>query len=274
MNIVEMAEQELNKVNNLQSKIHDLIDDDPGATLVGKRNTKGYLEFFLRSKKTGEMTYINQQSQGIILQMLQNKYGSEALKILANNQALLENFIDNYREYDPSEILEGLPKTYQYAQEFCREKGLFHNPAPGRERFHGSEKTSSESELIHSTSFGLRTRSKGEAMVGEILYHYTTVKFFYEKKLTLKDEFGRDVDVYPDYTIAHPFDGKIYWEIKGMMSDPEYVKRDQWKMDLYFRNGIYAPKNLIVTCDGPDGSTDMQSILKLVNGYFGGSLKS
>ena len=61
----------------------------------------------------------------------------------------------------------------------------------------------------------------------------------------------------------------VFWEQKGMMTDPDYAKNDQWKMELYFRNGIYVPKNLIVTCDGPDGSTDLQSVLKLIHGYFG-----
>lgn len=274
MSIINMANQELNNVKALQSKMKRLLSGDPEVTLLGRKNAKGYVEFFLYYKATGERVYINRESQGLILKMLRNKYGEESLKVLKNNQLLLEYFIANYQEFDPVHILEGLPKSYQYAQDFCKDKGLFQIPESGKERFRGSEKTSSENDLIHSTSFGLKTRSKGEAMIGETLFHYTTLRFFYEKKLTLLNEFGQPVDVYPDFTIIHPLEGLFFWEHKGMMSDSEYVKRDQWKMDLYFRNGIYVPKNLIVTCDSPKGGTDMNSIAKLVRGYFGGFLNS
>jgi hypothetical protein len=37
---------------------------------------------------------------------------------------------------------------------------------------------------------------------------------------------------------------------------------------LYFMNGIYQPVNLIVTCDGPDGGTDMEAIARIVKGVI------
>ena len=105
-------------------------------------------------------------------------------------------------------------------------------------------------------------------MIAELLYFYTDLEFYYEKKLTLTDPDGRPIPVYPDFTILLGLEGYLFWEHKGMMLNEDYLRADQRKMRVYFENGIFPPKNLIVTCDGPDGSTDMQSILKLIHGYF------
>ena len=269
MGIIESAERELRRVTSLHSKLKNLIVDETDSILIGKENNRGNYEFFLQSKSTGKRVYIKKEDHGLILQLLQHRYGLESTKILENNLVLLETLLTHYQEYDPIQILRSLPKTYQYAQEFCKQKGLFQEPLPGKTRFGHSEKTNSATELKHTTTFGLKTRSKGEAMISEALFHYTNVTFYYEKKLTLLDSSWREVDVYPDFTIIQSQEEAIYWENKGMLSDPEYVKMDQRKMELYFQNGIYAPKNLIVTCDGPDGSTDLQSIMKLIDGYFG-----
>ena len=270
MMLTERVQRELNNNQALQAKMKTLIHDEEDI-LIGRRSTDGQPEFVRQSKKTGKRTYINKQEQEWILQQLQSRFGSVSLKILEKNQALLETLLDNYQEYDPVRIMQTLPKTYQYAQEYCMKNGLLQPPSSSRIRFKGSEKPFSDQDLKHTTTFGLNVRSKGEALIAEVLYYYTELVFFYEKKLTLKDEFGRPVDVYPDFTIIQPQEDPVFWEHKGMMSDPEYMKMDQWKMNLYFQNGIYMPKNLIITCDGPDGSTDMQSFVKLINGYFGGS---
>lgn len=53
-----------------------------------------------------------------------------------------------------------------------------------------------------------------------------------------------------------------------MYGDPEYCKRSNDKKKLYFANCIYAPKNLIITMDGPDGSIDSEGILRVIQGII------
>lgn len=60
----------------------------------------------------------------------------------------------------------------------------------------------------------------------------------------------------------------MYWEHKGMYGDEKYFEHDQRKMQLYYRSGIYEPKNLIVTMDGPDGSIDIERIKMIVYGLL------
>ena len=269
MNLSELAYQEKRKMEMLQAKMRGLRIGDDGNMLIGKRRSNGGMEFYTKRKGSGQRKYIDRESQEIIPMLLRDRFATESLKILERNDKALAAFLAAYQEFDPENVMSGLPKTYQYAREFCEKNGLILPSAQGKNRFRESEKTSSPLELKHSTTFGLRVRSKGEAMIAEALYHYTDLEFCYEKRLVLIDENGQEVDAYPDFTIFQRPQEVVFWEQKGMMNDLEYVRNDQRKMELYFRNGIYVPKNLIVTCDGPDGSTDLQSVLKLIRGYFG-----
>lgn len=83
-----------------------------------------------------------------------------------------------------------------------------------------------------------------------------------------RGEDGEVVYVYPDFTIDLGNGRFIYWEHKGMMGDYQYAESDMRKTRLYFMNGIYQPVNLIVTCDGPDGGTDMEAIARIVKGVI------
>ena len=269
MNLSELAYQEKRKMEMLQAKMRGLRIGDDGNMLIGKRRSNGGMEFYIKRKGSSQRKYIDRESQEMIPMLLRDRFASESLKVLEKNDKALAAFLADYQEFDPEIVMSGLPKTYQYAREFCEKNGLILPSAQRKNRFRESEKTSSPLELKHSTTFGLRVRSKGEAMIAEALYHYTDLEFCYEKRLVLIDENGQEVDAYPDFTIFQRPQEVVFWEQKGMMNDPEYVRNDQRKMELYFRNGIYVPKNLIVTCDGPDGSTDLQSVLKLIRGYFG-----
>ena len=55
---------------------------------------------------------------------------------------------------------------------------------------------------------------------------------------------------------------------KGRLDDRNYMLRDLKKTQLYFRNGIFEPHNLIVTTDGPDNMTDMEAMSRIINGIL------
>ena len=258
-------------------KMEGLKNKEDAGTLFSKRRPNGYEQFYRKDEKSGRLIYINKKEHGWILKQLYHRFAVESGKVLERNLQALNAFLDGYEEYSSSGIMEKMPKAYRDAQEFCEKKGLLRSGSmkkDGRPRFHGSEKTDDPAELKHCTTFGLRVRSKGEALIAEVLYYYTDAEFWYEKKLSLFDEDGRPVDVYPDFTIRREPEEDLFWEHKGMFSNEEYFQMDQKKMQLYFNNGIYPPRNLIMTYDGPDGSTDMQAVLKLFFGYFGQSLAS
>lgn len=272
MRLKQMAQWEKSRLEKTLSKTTKLRNDEEAGTLYSKRRPNGYFQFYKEIEGQPGLVYINKSGYDWILKQLHHRFAVESGKVLENDLQVLDHLLAEYEEYKPSKIIDNLPRSYQDAWEFCEQKGLlradFQKEKPGRPRFHSSEKTNDPAELKHLTSFGLRVRSKGEALIAELLYFYTDLEFYYEKKLTLTDPDGRPIPVYPDFTILLGLEGYLFWEHKGMMLNEDYLRADQRKMRVYFENGIFPPKNLIVTCDGPDGSTDMQSILKLIHGYF------
>ena len=110
-------------------------------------------------------------------------------------------------------------------------------------------------------------RSKGEAIIVDVLWQ-RGIPFFYEKALALIDENGNVVIVYPDFTIPISKRSFLVWEHNGMLLNEDYRKRSNRKMHLYFINGFYQPKNLIITSDGPNGEFSIPDIHRIVDGLI------
>ena len=132
---------------------------------------------------------------------------------------------------------------------------------------HASQNHYKQEELIYLTSAGIYVRSKGEAIIIDVLWQ-RHIPFYYEKKLILFDEKGQKVVVYPDITILLSQRELLLWEHNGMLSNEEYRRRNNRKMELYFLNGFYQPKNLIVTADGPNGEFSIPDIYRIVDGLI------
>lgn len=113
-------------------------------------------------------------------------------------------------------------------------------------------------EKIHTTSRGLKVRSKSELIICEIFYKYG-IEFRYEEVIYIN---GKRLE--PDFIIRRRSDGKIfYWEHCGMMELPKYRKRYYEKRDLYEFCDIVPWDNMIFTYD-KDGSIDSEYIEAIV----------
>ena len=116
------------------------------------------------------------------------------------------------------------------------------------------QSTYKEEEKTHTTSRGLKVRSKSEAAICEVFYELG-IEFRYEEVIYIE---GRKL--IPDFTIRRKSDGKIfYWEHFGLMDTPGYRARYREKMDLYEFGGIVPWDNLITTFD-KDGNIDLDYV--------------
>ena len=113
-------------------------------------------------------------------------------------------------------------------------------------------------EKIHTTSRGLKVRSKSEVIICEIFYKHG-IEFRYEEVMYIS---GRRIE--PDFTIRRKSDGKIFfWEHCGMMDLAAYRKRYYEKRELYEFCDIVPWDNMIFTYD-KDGSIDSEYIEAIV----------
>lgn len=117
--------------------------------------------------------------------------------------------------------------------------------------------------LIHKTVSGHLVRSKSETIIDMILYT-NQIPFRYECALQLGDTI-----IYPDFTIMHPVTGKLfYWEHFGLMDEPEYLQKTQFKLNNYIYHGIIPSIQLITTFETRDNPLDPELVESLVKHYF------
>ncbi len=107
---------------------------------------------------------------------------------------------------------------------------------------------------VHTTSRGLRVRSKSELLIAEKLYEHG-IDFRYEQILTIDG-----IDYAPDFTIMRADGTMIYWEHCGLTANRGYMRKHWQKMQIYAEAGITPWKNLIVTYDDEEGLLDLRTV--------------
>lgn len=265
MSMIQMIQMNLDtEERSLASlnKIYEEISKErlPKGNLICRDHGE-YRDYYFRARGGSALKYLKKKTpdDSKLIECLKREYFLRQYRsILEGNIALQKHFIAEYIPNDFDLINASMPKAYQCYSKECPLFKPEWQIQPSQNPYHTEH-------LRHRTKFGLWVRSKSELIIAELLFDMG-VGFWYEKELILRDENKKARTVYPDFTIPCRHKKEIYWEHKGMMGDEEYVSRDESKMQLYQLNGIYPPKNLIITHDGPDGSLDMQDLMLLING--------
>lgn len=251
MGFIDFIKRELKFQRHLYDQFNNLQKIEDHGELSCDKLASGYRRFFIKEKNSGRKKYVHRQCADEMQRVFRlqlkgiGKFGAERI---GRNITLLEKVILEYIPCDMGSILNALPEELKpdVGETGCSNiiKNLRH--------IKQSEKPERREELRHTTSFGLLTRSKNEALIAELLYA-AGIEFYYEKRLVLIDENGCTKVVYPDFTIIGADGRTIYWEHKGLLLDNKYEEMDRRRMRLYHLNGIFQPRNLIVTADGPQG---------------------
>lgn len=249
MDFMESVKRELEYQKHLYRSFNKLRKNMDKGRLSCTVRPGGQKRYYITDESGRKYVHMKCPAEVQRLHRVQMKeIGEIVAKRLEENIRLLTDLIKGYDGSDIYEIMAALPERLKIGD---LADGIWKH-AGGQQITVQSEKPTRREELKHTTSFGLRTRSKNEALLAEIL-HAAGIEFYYERKLVLIDEFGREIAIYPDFTIITASGEAIYWEHKGMMADTEYCEMDKERMRLYFLNGIFQPYNLIVTTDGPKG---------------------
>ena len=245
-------------------KVKNILKTSPEGGLILKNNVNGHRRYYITTRGSDKRIYANRKMLIMVYKLKQRKKAEAKARILENNIAVREYVMENYQDCSDETIDERLPTAYRNDDELNAK--VINQKSRGKQ-IPQSENPYKPEELRHITSFNLRVRSKGELIVAEALYAGGFV-FFYEKRLELYDEDGNVKVIYPDFTIVFPSGFIVYWEHKGRLDDREYMLRDMKKTQLYYDNGIFEPHNLIVTTDGPGGTTDVEAVHRIINGLL------
>lgn len=186
-------------------------------------------------------------------ELARKAYVTQAIKILDKDMSLLSRFITRWQPCSTQDIIASLPKSLRDipAEEFLSKKldatleKLFANDEDriqahktwGQKDYARSKRY--PEQLVITTSFGLKVRSKAEALIAENL-HDRGIPFRYEQNILV----GAAVFA-PDFTFEAADGSEFYLEFCGMMDNPEYVQSFLRKRTQYELANIVPWRNII-----------------------------
>ncbi|NLT48411.1 MAG: hypothetical protein GXX92_08355 [Clostridiales bacterium] len=209
------------------------------------------------------LTYISKSNEDLKKALARRKFIEESLDVLESNIELLRTLLDTYITYDPTAIMEKLPKSYQ-GIDCSGTFGLLKTNDPSEWINEPFEKNPKYHEgLTCKSTLGLSVRSKSESIIASQL-EINNIPFRYEAALQLDDRV-----FYPDFTILNPQDNRvIYWEHFGMIDDVEYARQKDKKLMEYRKYGIYEGDNLITTNETRKSPLSSQTIHRIIKSYL------
>ena len=109
-----------------------------------------------------------------------------------------------------------------------------------------------------------RVRSKSEILIANALEKHN-VPYKYECPIVLKG-MGK---IHPDFTALNVKRRKIYyWEHLGKLDDPDYARKNVFRINTYEKNGIFHGENLITTWETSTLPLDVKLVDELINHYL------
>lgn len=112
---------------------------------------------------------------------------------------------------------------------------------------------------------GTTMKSKSEVIIANRLCAFD-VPYVYEERITFDD--GEHF-IYPDFIVLNKRTRKQYcWEHFGMISDEEYVTKQQKKLEQYAKNNIFPGDGLLITIESKERSLSTEYVDLLIKRYL------
>lgn len=179
--------------------------------------------------------------------MARKTYLAAEIKLLERDICALSQFCRVYEEPTYDKIISMLPERMLRYQ-------LTPPPAEDWSAQEYPQSTYMPESKIHTTTRGLKVRSKSELLIAEKLYAHS-IPFRYEQVLSVNG-----IQFAPDFTIKTESGKLIYWEHCGLTNNKEYMEKHRWKLSVYEEAGIVPWDNLIITYDDKYGILNLSII--------------
>ncbi len=260
MSVKEMIENEIALEEKILKKYQR--QELTGGLYLLCKESGGRKRFYFKNKRTGTIQYVNRNEMERAKHLLESSVHNMTRETLKKNIQILKETLGRICDYDNQAIIKLLPAAYsKFAEEL-----LPVDAGELQDSFPQSENPKDRGALKVKTSFNLMVRSKNELIIAEELYYYG-LKFWYEKGLEIiiskKGTYNSEI-IYPDFTVELEDNSLMFWEHFGMMDKPEYQEKNYLRLQKYLSNGIYPPKNLILTFDGENMPFDNNGVKRII----------
>ena len=195
MDQYEILERQIDYERFLLHTFRERLAACPPGYLRYKTDRKGRGEYYHKLPDDPTPRYLNRHMSPLIRELKYKRLLQEAIRRLELNLRGREKYRKACLPTDFDSINASLPPAYRSADVLTEDKDLWQKNG---QFFTQSENPYHRERLIYPTTFGLMTRSRGEAYIAEIL-HANQFSFHYEKKLFLLDDDGTQKIRYPDF---------------------------------------------------------------------------
>lgn len=265
MNYLTITKKDIAFQKQLLKAYREAMNRMPEGRL-GVKNIRGKWRYYHIDEKTRKQTYIPKTQLELIHQLKQKRWIKKAIKIMEKNLKFQEEILKHYEPYDHHYLQKLLPQSdsdkilEEYEYDVLPDLDKWAATPYRKNPYHPEE-------LRHTTSFGLKVRSKSEMMIAELL-HGLKIPFHYDAAIRIVDTNHNEKFKYVDFLIKLPHGGFIVWEHMGMFVKETYREDQFKKLTEYFFNNIYMGKNLIITMDGPNGEFDNLEVERIIKGQI------
>ena len=271
-----MTENKITVEVSADKKLHELLVQKmkeelrnlpPGSLCQKTIRGKKYLYHYTYNGEnpTGKkerQVYLSKKNDSLKRSLQRKAFIEKALIVLEKNISTTNEFLSNYRPFNPKAIIEDMSKA---ADDFSLESNIENfNEIKSFDTdillpFSSESNTFYSEKLIHNTPKGMKVRSKSESIIAMLL-DMNQIPYHYETSLEVGEH-----TFYPDFTVIRPSDQKIfYWEHFGMMDDTCYHEQMKKKLLTYISCGIVPWDQLITTFESNENTFDSQYINKFI----------
>lgn len=233
----------------LQKQLSSFPD---GKLLCAKNGTN--IKWY--NSNNGTRSYISKKDKETAEKLATKMYISYLIDDLINENKVIDQQI-NYISGKRADKMLSEPKYFELLKTYLSSVSDSWSSQPYNKNERYPE------NLVHKSISGNILRSKSEAMIDTFLYQHN-IPYRYECELKIGG-----IYLYPDFTIKHPYTGKIYyWEHFGLMGNPNYAHECCKKLQIYIDNGIIPTKNLITTYETKSSPLTVDEIKSVIEHYF------
>jgi len=258
-----MLEEELKYEEKELAEFQKKLKKYKRLNLTYTHDKRGFGRFYWQHPGKKKRKYIKKSDEDFLRSVAYGRFVQETIDILEQNIGTINKLLETVRDYDTPSVTKSLPDAYQRAIEMLKDSKT--------NCVKQSENPYKPDQLTHEADNGLLVRSLGELTIANLLIKYK-IDFQYERKLELilvhvrKDgsTWEEKVVKYPDFTIFLEDGTELYWEHLGLFDNREYRESQIEKFQLYYDNGIYPPRNLIVTMVGDGKPIKTQDYIDII----------
>lgn len=265
--LLASVQKEICHLERVLSKVDAFLVHAPEGSLKWQKVRKKLYYYHQYKEPLGdkwERRYITKENEALAKALAKKQYYM-TIKCMAVKQLYaLRKMNQNCPDQELDEIYDGL----------CEERKVLIEPirmtVKERVQKWWEEPYGQNSDYLenlrYETEQGEMVRSKSEVIIANILYkHRKDILYKYEKPLLVQVAGGREITIYPDFTIMNIHTGKLcYWEHAGLMDEELYARRFVKKMNTYVQNGLIPGKDVLTTYETQETPLDIGVVHQLI----------